>query len=147
MKGPFWRWALAVVITLGTLVWQRTTGPTYPARGSVKLAEQTINMRLERSNSTASDQPVRVRVADPAVGGSPRNRVIAGRSGKTACSPPSRSRTWYSSLPAAGCLGSIACSSPPSRFSSRTCQGSEVGYRRQTISPPTAGSATRTRTG
>ena len=69
MRGPFWRWALAVVITLGTLVWQRTTGPTYPARGSVKLAEQTINMRLERSNSTASDQPVRVRVADPAVGG------------------------------------------------------------------------------
>ena len=28
-----------------------------------------------------------------AVGGSPRNRVMAGRSGKTACSPPSRSRT------------------------------------------------------
>jgi len=69
VKGSLWRWALAIVITLGTLVWQRATGPTYPARGSVKLAGQTINMKLERSNSTASDQPVRVSVADPAVNG------------------------------------------------------------------------------
>ncbi|HLE60338.1 MAG TPA: hypothetical protein VI700_02280, partial [Thermoanaerobaculaceae bacterium] len=67
--SSFWRWALAVVITLGTLVWQRTTGPTYPARGSVKLGGQTIMMELKRSNSTASDQPVHVTVADPAVSG------------------------------------------------------------------------------
>lgn len=64
-----WRWALAVVITLGTLVWQRMTGPTYPARGVVKLGGQAIGMRLGRSNSTASDQPVRVQVADPRVTG------------------------------------------------------------------------------
>ncbi len=69
MRGTFWRWALAVVITLGTLVWQRTTGPTYPARGGVKLAGQTITMTLARSNSTASAQPVRVTVTDPAVSG------------------------------------------------------------------------------
>jgi hypothetical protein len=67
--GAFWRWALAIAITLGTLVWQRTSGPTYPARGSVHLGGQTIMMRLERSNSTASDQPVRVAVADSAVSG------------------------------------------------------------------------------
>jgi hypothetical protein len=64
-----WRWALAVVITLGTLAWQRTTGPTYPARGSVRLGAQTIELKLERSHSTASDQPVRVTVADPVVTG------------------------------------------------------------------------------
>jgi len=67
--STFWRWALAVVITLGTLVWQRMTGPTYPARGTVKLGGQAINMKLQRSNSTASDQPVRVQVADPTVTG------------------------------------------------------------------------------
>jgi hypothetical protein len=67
--GTFWRWALAVVITLGTLVWQRMTGPTYPARGVVKLGGQAISMKLGRSNSTASDQPVRVQVADSRVTG------------------------------------------------------------------------------
>jgi hypothetical protein len=65
----FSRWALAVVITLGTLVWQRMTGPTYPARGVVELGGQAISMKLGRSNSTASDQPVRVRVADSRVAG------------------------------------------------------------------------------
>ena len=67
--STFWRWALAVVITLGTLVWQRMTGPTYPARGVVKLGDQAISMKLGRSNSTASDQPVSVRVADSGVTG------------------------------------------------------------------------------
>jgi hypothetical protein len=69
VKGTFWRWTLAVVVTLGSLVWQRTTGPTYPARGSVQLAGQTIRMSLERSNSTASDQSVKIQVPDPAVTG------------------------------------------------------------------------------
>jgi hypothetical protein len=62
-----------------------------------------------------------------AVGGSPRKRVMAGSSGNTARCPPSQRRTWYSSLPATGCLGSIARRSAPSRFSSSTCQGSEEG--------------------
>ena len=69
MKGAFWRWTLAVVVTLGSLAWQRTTGPTYPARGRVRLAGQTIALSLDRSNSTASDQPVTARVPDPAVTG------------------------------------------------------------------------------
>jgi len=69
VKGTFWRWTLAVVVTLGSLVWQRTTGPTYPARGRVRLAGQTITMSLDRSNSTASDQLVKVRVPDPGVAG------------------------------------------------------------------------------
>ena len=69
MKGTFWRWTLAVVVTLGSLLWQRTTGPTYPARGRVRLAGQTITMSLDRSNSTASDQLVKVRVPDPGVAG------------------------------------------------------------------------------
>ncbi len=69
MKGSFWRWTIAVVVTLGSLVWQRTTGPTYPARGRVQLAGQTIRMSLDRSNSTASDQVVRIQVPDPGVTG------------------------------------------------------------------------------
>ncbi len=68
MRSPAVRWIVAVVITLGSLVWQRMSGPTYPARGSVALGGQRIAMKLERSHSIASDQPVAVRAADPAVG-------------------------------------------------------------------------------
>jgi hypothetical protein len=69
VKGTFWRWTLAVVVTLGSLVWQRTTGPTYPARGRVRLAGQTTTMSLDRSNSAASDQAVKIQVSDPSVTG------------------------------------------------------------------------------
>ncbi len=69
MTGTAWRWGLAVAITLASLVWQRTSGPTYPARGSVSLAGERIAMRLERSHSIASDQQVAVRVPDAAVTG------------------------------------------------------------------------------
>ncbi len=69
MTGTAWRWGAAVAITLASLVWQRMSGPTYPARGSVSLGGQRIAMKLERSHSIASDQAVAVRVADPAVTG------------------------------------------------------------------------------
>lgn len=69
MRSPAVRWVVAVVITLGSLVWQRMSGPTYPARGSVTLGGQKIAMRLERSHTIASDEPVEVRVADAAVTG------------------------------------------------------------------------------
>ncbi len=67
--GTFWRWTLAVVVTLASLVWQRMSGPSYPVRGHVELAGRVIAMRLERSNSTASDQPVRIGVPDSSVTG------------------------------------------------------------------------------
>ena len=69
MRGPAVRWVVAVVITLCSLVWQRMSGPTYPARGSVTLGGKTIAVKLERSHSIASDQPVAVRVPDAAVTG------------------------------------------------------------------------------
>ena len=69
MRGTFWRWALAVAITLASLVWQRTSGPTYPARGEVAIGGQRVALRLERSHTIASDQPVAVRAADAGVTG------------------------------------------------------------------------------
>ena len=67
MKGTLWRWAFAVVITLGSLVWQRMSGPTYPASGSVALGGRRIAVKLERSHTIASDQPISIRAGDPAV--------------------------------------------------------------------------------
>jgi hypothetical protein len=69
VKGTAWRWVLSIIVTLGSLLWQRATGPTYPVRGSVQLSGETIRMELERSNGTDSDQPVRIACADPEVHG------------------------------------------------------------------------------
>jgi hypothetical protein len=60
-------WALAVIVTIGLLVYQRTTGPTYPVRGRVTMGGQTIALRLARSHSGPTDQPVRFVAPDTAV--------------------------------------------------------------------------------
>jgi hypothetical protein len=62
MTRPALQWTLAIVITLASAVWQRTTGPTYPVRGSVRLGGADIHLKLERSHSISSRQPVTVRV-------------------------------------------------------------------------------------
>ena len=69
MRRPSVQWILAIVITLISAIYQRRTGPTYPARGEVQLGGQTIAMRLTRTNSITSRQPVAVTIADTAVSG------------------------------------------------------------------------------
>jgi hypothetical protein len=69
MRGSAWRWAVAVVITLASAVWQRVSGPTYPARGTVTLGGETIALRLDRSHVVGSDQQVEVRAGNAAVTG------------------------------------------------------------------------------
>jgi hypothetical protein len=60
-------WTLAVVLTLGTLVYQRLTGPTYPLRGQVTIGGQVIKLKLTRSHGGPTDQPVRIVAPDTAV--------------------------------------------------------------------------------
>jgi len=69
MRKPAVQWTIAVVLTLASAIWQRTTGPTYPAKGKVQLGGQEITLRLERSNSITERQPVAVTVPDNAVTG------------------------------------------------------------------------------
>jgi hypothetical protein len=69
MRRPVVHWALAILITLTSAVWQRMTGPTYPARGTVEVGGQQIRLRLLRSHSIASRQPVVVRTPDAAITG------------------------------------------------------------------------------
>ena len=63
-------WTLAVILTVGTLVYQRMTGPTYPLRGQVTIGGQTVALKLIRSHGGAGDQPVRVVAPDTAITGS-----------------------------------------------------------------------------
>jgi hypothetical protein len=69
MRKPSVQWAIAVLLTLTAAVWQRMSGPTYPLKGSARLADQEIALRLERSHSITGRQPVTVTVADTAVTG------------------------------------------------------------------------------
>jgi hypothetical protein len=69
MRRAVFQWVLAVVITAVSARWQTTTGPTYPVRGSVNLGGTEIALKLERSHSISSRQPVTVAVTDAAVTG------------------------------------------------------------------------------
>jgi len=62
-------WTLAVLITLASAVYQRLSGPTYPVRVSVTLGGDQHRLRLTRSHEGATDQPIRLQIADPAVAG------------------------------------------------------------------------------
>ena len=56
-------WILAVVLMMATAVYQRRTGPTHPARGSVQLVDTTIPYKLLRSETTGT--PARIAVEVP----------------------------------------------------------------------------------
>ncbi|MFA7419586.1 MAG: hypothetical protein WCZ90_07855 [Melioribacteraceae bacterium] len=62
-------WVLAFLITGGSAVYQRLTGPTYPKSGTASLAGKTINYKLERSHVTSSDYSVEIETNDPEIKG------------------------------------------------------------------------------
>lgn len=62
-------WTIAIVVTLASAVYQRMTGPTYPARGHVVLGGNDIRYRLARSQETTADQVARIELPDAAVTG------------------------------------------------------------------------------
>lgn len=67
MKKPIF-WILAVVITLGSAVYQRMTGPTYPLRGKAVVAGTEVKFKLPRSAETVRDAEVRIPAPAPLQG-------------------------------------------------------------------------------
>jgi hypothetical protein len=61
-------WFLAVVITLGSAVYQRMTGPTYPLRVKAVVAGTEIRARLARSADTGADAEVVIPAPAPVEG-------------------------------------------------------------------------------
>lgn len=65
MKRTSWLWIFAVVITLGSVVFQRMTGPSYPVRVSAELPSgDNVSCRLLTSHYSSSDAPVIVPIDD-----------------------------------------------------------------------------------
>ncbi len=65
-KGLFW--FLAIVITLGSAVYQRMTGPTYPLRVKAGFGGAAEGFELPRSAETVGDAEVAVPAPAPAEG-------------------------------------------------------------------------------
>jgi hypothetical protein len=61
-------WFLAVVITLGSAVYQRMTGPTYPLREKAVVAGTEVKFKLPRSAETVRDAEVRIPAPAPLQG-------------------------------------------------------------------------------
>lgn len=62
MRKPSLLWALALLLTLASAVYQRWTGPSYPARGKATINGNEIKYRLPR---TQGDGDAEVRVPAP----------------------------------------------------------------------------------
>ncbi len=70
MRGRIGLWLLALLVTLSSAVYQRLTGPTRPARGTVSVGGAEVKLRLLRSWAGDGDLAVRVTAPDPKVTGS-----------------------------------------------------------------------------
>jgi hypothetical protein len=69
MKQSLILWIVAFLLTAGSAVYQRMTGPTYPVSGTARLGTHDVAFRLERSHGGEGDAPVMLLVDDPAVTG------------------------------------------------------------------------------
>ncbi|MDZ7317934.1 MAG: hypothetical protein ONB11_02175 [candidate division KSB1 bacterium] len=65
----FLLWVLAILITLGSAIYQRLTGPTYPQRGKIAIGESLIKFRLLRSETVTQDAVIRLAVPDTSISG------------------------------------------------------------------------------
>jgi len=62
-------WVLAAVITIGLVVYQRATGPTYPVRGEVVIGNEPISYQLIRSFSGEDNAGIQIPVSNKDVSG------------------------------------------------------------------------------
>lgn len=69
MRKPSVQWTVAVVLTVVSAVWQRWSGPTYPAKGTAVIAGQRLRYRLPRTNSVNDRQRVQLLAPDPKIAG------------------------------------------------------------------------------
>jgi hypothetical protein len=60
MKVSAWLWTLAVLLTLFSAAWQRTTGPTYELSGRAELGGAEFAYVLHRTHAGPGDHEVRL---------------------------------------------------------------------------------------
>lgn len=68
-KTSLWLWIIAVIITLVSAIFQRTTGPTYPVRGHILIDADIVHYKLLRSADDTGDAIILFQGAGVAVNG------------------------------------------------------------------------------
>ncbi len=63
----FLLWTLTVIVTISAMFYQRMTGPTYPKKVTVELAEQVYDFKLLRSNEIGTPCDIKLEIKDPEV--------------------------------------------------------------------------------
>jgi hypothetical protein len=66
-RYTFWYWVIAIVITLAAVVYQRTTGPTYPKRVEATVNGQPYKLKLVRSLALDDRSAVKLNISDTTV--------------------------------------------------------------------------------
>jgi len=69
MKKSILLWLIAFVLTVFTAVYQRMTGPTYPASGEVTIAGKLIEYKLDRTHGGEGDHLIEISVDDETICG------------------------------------------------------------------------------
>ncbi|MFA6596819.1 MAG: hypothetical protein WCS69_03785 [Ignavibacteriaceae bacterium] len=69
MKKSILLWILAFVITLASAYYQRVTGPTYPLTGKIKLANEEVKYKLDRTHSGFSNHQIKIQIKGRNVSG------------------------------------------------------------------------------
>ncbi len=67
MKKTFLIWFSAILLTIGSIVFQRLTGPTYPISGKADFNNSKIQYSFLRSHSTSNDCAVKIKVDNPQI--------------------------------------------------------------------------------
>lgn len=62
-------WILALVITVGSALYQKMTGPTYPVKGEIQLNNQLVNYKLFTSHGGDEDHLVKIAVPSDSIKG------------------------------------------------------------------------------
>ncbi len=61
-------WALAIIVTLSSVVYQRATGPTYPVKGEIEIGGKMVSYFLPRSQNTGENAAIDLSASEPKFG-------------------------------------------------------------------------------
>ena len=62
-------WFLAISITLGSVIYQRKTGPTYPKKIQLELSDEILDFKLPRSNVSEENCSIEIPVVNKNISG------------------------------------------------------------------------------
>lgn len=62
-------WVAAILITLALVIYQRSTGPTYPLKGDVEIGDEIVSFELLRTFVVENNAPVDIKVENREVTG------------------------------------------------------------------------------